>query len=134
MSISQLSRSKKTILAADDQEGQRLIFDLMFSSIYDLVLLKDGKEVLDYLKLNPPPDLIILDVEMPEVNGLDVCSRIKRVGRLKEIPVVIVTSLDDVNTKTLAQMSKADKLISKPLSGKNFSAIVSEMLNKVPQA
>jgi len=128
------TQNRKTIVAADDQEGQRRLLDLMLSVDYDLVLLEDGREVLDYLRQHRAPDLIILDVEMPHVNGLDVCSRIKQVGRLKEIPVMILTSKDDYETRILAEMSKADRLIYKPLSGKGFSKIVSQMLEKIPQA
>lgn len=136
MNLSKLTttQNRKTILAADDQEGQRLLLDLMLSVDYELILLKDGREVLEYLRVNKEPDLIILDVEMPQVNGLDVCSRIKQVGRLKQIPVMILTSNDDDQTKILAEMSKADSLVYKPLSGKDFSSIVSNLLKKIPQA
>ena len=127
-------QAKKTILAADDQAGQRLLLDVMLSVDYELILLKDGLEVLNYLKSNLAPDLIILDVEMPKVNGLDVCSRIKRVSRLQDIPVMILTANDDEATKTLAEMSKADRLVYKPLSGKDFSSIVKDLVNKIPQA
>lgn len=128
------AKSKKTIVAADDQAGQRMLLDVVLSVEYDLVLLEDGLEVLEYLKNNTAPDLIILDVEMPKINGLDICSRIKQVGRLKETPVLIVTGDERYETKLLAKLSKADRLIYKPLSGKDFSSIVSNLLNKVPQA
>jgi len=128
------AKPKKTIVAADDQAGQRMLLDVVLSVEYDLVLLEDGLEVLEYLKNNTAPDLIILDVEMPKINGLDVCDRIKSVSRLKDIPVVIVTGDITNQTKRLARLSRADRLIYKPLSGKDFSSIVSNLLNKVPQA
>ncbi|MEZ4632099.1 MAG: response regulator [Deinococcales bacterium] len=120
---------KKTILAADDQSGQRLILDMLLSSDYDLTLANDGRQVLEHLKTHTP-DLIILDIEMPVINGLEICDRIKKVKRLQHVPVIILTAADDERSQTLAKISKADAYITKPLTGKNFSSTVQEMLSR----
>jgi len=121
--------NRKTILAADDQAGQRLILDMLLSSDYDLTVVKDGKEALEHLKTHTP-DLIILDIEMPVINGLEICDRIKKVKRLYQVPVIILTAAEDERSQTLAKMSKADAYVTKPLAGKNFSAKVAEMLER----
>ncbi len=117
-----------TILIADDNAGQRNVLDLVLSADgYHVDAVQDGREALTYLKTNTP-DLIILDVLMPHFSGLEVCGRVKRVPRLKHVPVMILTSLQDEETLASADMARADRLIIKPLSGKNLRSIVYELL------
>lgn len=122
--------SQKTILIADDQAGQRAVLDMLLSLDGYLVVAKeDGRETLEYLKENTP-SLVILDVNMPHVNGIEICARIKRISRFNTVPVIILTSAKDENTLTSAKMAKADMVISKPLEGKDFRATVKELLDK----
>ena len=121
---------QKTILIADDQAGQRAVLDMLLSLDGYLVIAKeDGREALEYLKENTP-SLVILDVNMPHVNGIEICARIKRISRFNTVPVIILTSAKDENTLTSAKMAKADMVISKPLEGKDFRATVKELLDK----
>lgn len=118
----------KTILVADDIEGQRLVLDMLLSSDgHDVVTVEDGREALAYLK-DHTPDLVILDVAMPFISGIDVCHRIKRVPRLKDVPVIILTVLTDERTRDMAFFAKADAVVTKPLEGKDFRATVRELL------
>ena len=117
-----------TILIADDNAGQRNVLDLVLSADgYHVDAVQDGREALTYLKTNTP-DLIILDVLMPHFSGLEVCSRAKRVPRLKHVPIMILTSMEDEETRATAEMARADQLVIKPLSGKNLRSIVYELL------
>ena len=117
-----------TILVADDNAGQRTILDLVLSADgYRVDAVADGREALTYLK-NNTPDLIILDVLMPHFNGLEVCSRVKRVPRLRHVPVIILTSLQDEDTLATADMARADKVLLKPLAGKDLRSIVYDLL------
>lgn len=121
---------QKTILIADDQAGQRAVLDMLLSLDGYLVIAKeDGREAIEYLKENTP-SLVILDVNMPHVNGIEICARIKRISRFNTVPVIILTSAKDENTLTSAKMAKADMVISKPLEGKDFRATVKELLDK----
>lgn len=117
-----------TVLVADDIEGQRLVLEMLLSvDGYQVVTVPDGKAALDYLK-GHTPDLAILDVKMPYVTGLDVCARMKRIPRLKEIPVIILTALRDDATMRMAQQSQADLVVLKPLEGKDFRTTVRHLL------
>ena len=117
-----------SILVADDIEGQRLVLEMLLSvDGYQVVTVPDGKAALDYLK-EQTPDLAILDVKMPYISGLDVCARMKRVPRLKDIPVIILTALRDDATMRMAERSKADLVVLKPLEGKDFRGTVSDLL------
>ena len=117
-----------TILVADDNAGQRNILDLILSADgYHVDAVEDGREALLYLKTNTP-DLIILDVLMPHFNGLEVCGRLKRVPRLKHVPVIVLTALQDDETLATADMARADKVLIKPLAGKDLRSIVYDLI------
>ncbi len=117
-----------TVLVADDLEGQRMVLDMLLSADgYVVHAVADGREALEYLKEHTP-DLAVLDVNMPHVSGIDVCDRMKRVPRLKDVPVIILTVLKDERTGQMARLAKADRVIIKPLEGKDFRATVRELL------
>src|SRR5690625_7761339 len=100
--------SPASILVADDVAGQRLILEFLLSvDGYDVTTVEDGKAALEYLKGNTP-DLAILDVKMPYLSGIDVCDRMKRIPRLREVPVIILTAMRDDATLQAARDSRAD--------------------------
>lgn len=117
-----------TLLIADDQAGQRAVLEMLLSlEGYELVTVEDGREALEWLKQNTP-DLAILDVNMPHVDGLDVCRRMKRVTRLRQVPVLILTALRDDATMAAADEAEADVVVRKPLEGKDFREHVQRLL------
>ena len=103
----------KTIIIADDSEAHRaLMLSMLESERFNLVMKEDGKEVLDYLKENTP-DILILDIEMPFIDGLSIVERVRWVPRLKNLPIVIVTAHDDDETKKNADWVKPTAVLSK---------------------
>ncbi len=118
----------RTILVADDEPAFTVVVEMLLSlDGYEVVTVGDGREALAWLREHTP-DLAILDVAMPHLNGLDVCGRMKRVRRLKGVPVMILTGLRDDATRTLARQAEADALVPKPLEGKDFRALVRRLL------
>lgn len=113
---------------ADDIEGQRLVLEMLLSADGHVVdTVEDGRAALDYLKTTTP-DLVILDVAMPFVSGIDICHRMKRIPRLKDVPVIILTALKDEGTREMARVAHADAIVTKPLEGKDFRATVRDLL------
>jgi len=94
---------------------------------HDVARVNDGREALTWLK-DHTPDLAILDVTMPHLSGIEVCERMKRVTRLKDVPVIILTGLRDERTRELARAAHADALVQKPLEGKDFRALVRRVI------
>lgn len=118
----------RTILVADDDVGHRTVVDMLLSvDGYEVVQVGDGREALAWLKAHTP-DLAILDVGMPHVDGLDVCSRMRRVSRLAAVPVIVLTGMRDDRTRDLARLAKADAMVTKPLVGKDFRELVTSVL------
>lgn len=118
-----------TLLIADDQAGQRAVLEMLLSlEGYELVTVEDGREALEWLKENTP-DLAILDVNMPHVDGLDICRRMKGVTRLRSVPIMILTALRDDATMAAAEDAAADMVVRKPLEGKDFRQHVQRLLH-----
>ena len=116
------------VLIADDQEGHRKLLDLLLSiDGYDITMVEDGREALSWLQKHTP-DLAILDVSMPFVTGLEVADRIRRVSRLKGVKIIVLTAARDERTRELARLANVDALVLKPLEGKDFRALVRDVL------
>ena len=119
--------NKSTILIADTP-GQLLLMELMLASEeHQVVKVEDGREVLAYLRSHTP-DLIILDINMPYLSGLDLCARVKHVQRLKNIPVILVTSLRDQRVKGSEPIVKPDAVLEKPLDSTTFRETINRFL------
>jgi two-component system alkaline phosphatase synthesis response regulator PhoP len=110
---------KKVLLVDDDVDFCEATNLLLESKGYEVVLAYDGKEGLAKTRAEKP-DLIILDVMMPEMNGYDVCVVIKADPELKKIPVILLTAVDQALFKTtytraMGLMTEADDYIAKPV-------------------
>jgi len=101
---------------------------------YEVILAYDGKEGLEKVRAEKP-DLVILDVMMPEMNGYDVCVVLKADPELKKIPVVLLTAVDQAlfkttYTKVMGLMTEADDYISKPVEPAELVKRVEDLLGK----
>jgi DNA-binding response OmpR family regulator len=124
------SLGRTTILVADDSVGHLRVVEMLLSAHnYDVVAVSDGHEALTYLHSNTP-QLAILDVNMPFMTGIELCERVKRIARLRTLPVIIMTSLGDEATVAAARLAGADLLVHKPLAGKSLP----EMIRKACEA
>lgn len=119
-----------SILVAEDLAGQRMVLDMLLSvEGYTVHMVEDGAEALEFLKEHTP-DLAILDVRMPRLGGLEVCARMKRVSRLKDVPVLILTAMKDAATLEASRLVAADAIVYKPLEGKDFRETIKSLLEK----
>jgi two-component system alkaline phosphatase synthesis response regulator PhoP len=125
----------KKVLVVDDDvdfcEATKLLLD---SKGYDVELAHDGKEGLEKVRAGRP-DLVILDVMMPEMNGYDVCVVLKADKALKKIPVILLTAVDQhlfktTYTQAMGLMTEADDYIAKPVEPQDLVRRVEVWLNK----
>lgn len=120
---------RPTVLVADDEPSIRQFLEVILSSDFDVIAQPDGRAAADYLKINTP-DLIILDINMPFVNGLDLCGKLKRMVRFANTPIIILTAQQDERTRDHAKLSKVDMFVTKPLSGKNFLELARRLVSQ----
>ena len=106
---------RATILVADDNaDNVALLRTVLESAHYTVVVAYDGDEAL--LKVaEANPDLIILDVQMPRRDGFEVCRRLKKWEQTRNIPVVMLTALQEVADKVRGIESGADEFLTKPV-------------------
>ena len=82
---------KKVLIVEDNELNMKLFEDLLGAHGYDTIKTRDGGQVLDMAR-NQKPDLIIMDIQLPEVSGLEVTQWLKSDQELKAIPVIAVTA------------------------------------------
>lgn len=105
---------QSTILIVDDELfGRKTLGMLLNTPLYTLAFAQNGAEALA-LAARLTPDLILLDVMMPDMDGFEVCRRLRADPHLADVPVIIVTSLDDRESRLQGIESGADDLVSKP--------------------
>jgi cyclic di-GMP phosphodiesterase len=117
-----------SVLIVDDIEGNILLFESLLSPDGHAVRrARDGSEALRFVRTEPP-DLVLMDVMMPEVDGFEACRAIKQDPRTRLIPVVLVTALDDTASRLRGIEAGADDFISKPINGAELRARVRSLL------
>jgi diguanylate cyclase (GGDEF)-like protein len=120
----EVSAHPSTILIVDDQAvGRTTLKRVLTSDGYHLLTAADGLEALKILESNLV-DLVLLDVMMPDMDGFETCRRIRENPLLRELPVLMITSLNDRNSKLKGLMSGADDYITKPIDGAEVRARV----------
>jgi diguanylate cyclase (GGDEF)-like protein/PAS domain S-box-containing protein len=110
-----MTTAKPRILAIDDVPANLLTLGMALAGEYSLQLADSGAMGLA-LALQSPPDLILLDVMMPEMDGFETCRRLKAQPALKDIPVVFVTALYDLDSEMAGLALGAADYITKPIN------------------
>ncbi len=120
--------SEFRILVVDDSLTIRMqIKDLLEANGFEVLLAENGLECLKILE-KQRPDVILLDIIMPEMDGIEVCGRIKADERRKDIPVLILTNVTDVENKVRGLNAGADDYITKPFSVEELVARVGSVI------
>ncbi|CDG84402.1 putative bifunctional diguanylate cyclase/phosphodiesterase [Janthinobacterium agaricidamnosum] len=111
-----LSRKRGLVLVADDDPVMRMLMLEMLSQVgLDVVEADDGIKALAYYK-SMAPDLVLLDVDMPAMDGFTVCREIRRAESAITVPIIMVTGGDDLEAVTHAYEEGATDFISKPIN------------------
>jgi CheY-like chemotaxis protein/HPt (histidine-containing phosphotransfer) domain-containing protein len=107
--------SRSSVLVVDDQPSGIHALANLLKRDYDVQVATNGSSALEVARGTPRPDLILLDVEMPEMDGYEVCRRLKADARTRDIPVVFVTARDSDEDEEEGLRLGAEDYISKPL-------------------
>lgn len=121
------TKPPRILVVDDDPRVQDTIAAQLYPEGYDLLFKSSGIDALKHMdELNP--DVILLDLMMPGMNGFDVCSRIRHSDHYRHVPIIMVTALDDVDYLVTGLDTGADEFISKPVNGAELRARVRSML------
>ena len=115
------------ILVVDDEINIRQILETRLSIRgYNVILASNGEEALD-LFCKEKPDLVILDIMLPLINGHEVCSKIRE---RSHIPIIMLTALGDISDRVLGLELGADDYVIKPFSPKELEARIRSVLRR----
>jgi two-component system, sensor histidine kinase and response regulator len=123
------TRAGPNILVADDTvENLRLLSGILGECGYEVRPVTNGRQALQAAE-REPPDLILLDINMPELDGFEVCARLKQQPELKDVPVIFLTALTDVADKVRAFGVGGIDYITKPFQVEEVTARVKTHLS-----
>lgn len=120
----------KTILIVEDNElNMKLFRDLLEAHGYSTVETRDGREAIDLVRKHRP-DLVIMDIQLPEISGLEITKQIKADPALRAIPIVAVTAFAMKGDEDWVIQGGCDGYIAKPISVMPFIQTVKKFLGE----
>jgi len=117
----------KVLIVDDSQESIDLLVYFLKPAGYEIITAGDGIEAIQIIEKSLP-DIILLDVMLPKMNGFQVCERLKKNDRTFHIPIVMITALKELKDKIRALEAGADDFISKPFDSVELLARVKSLL------
>jgi two-component system cell cycle response regulator DivK len=125
-----ISAQSKTVLVVEDNElNMKLFHDLLEANGYRVLQTRDGLSALDIARRHMP-DLILMDIQLPEVSGIEVTKWLKEDDELKGIPVIAVTAFAMKGDEEKIREGGCEAYISKPISVLGFLQMVDSFLKR----
>lgn len=121
---------KANILIIEDHDAVRLLLGLTFKKEYHVVTKRDGIEGLAWLSAGNMPDLIMLDMQMPRLNGLEFLRQLRSTGFFAQIPVLLVSGNDDATENAQVFDLGIVDFVQKPFNPVSLRDKVTAILEK----
>ncbi|MBC7381676.1 MAG: response regulator transcription factor [Bacteroidia bacterium] len=122
---------KKTLLALDDEISILKILDFYFNKNYNVVAKQNGKEALEWMQQGVIPDVIIADVNMPEINGLEFIKQIRSSGFFKDVPLIMLSGNEGTSDKIRCLKAGADDYLIKPFNPEELEARIDNIFRRL---
>lgn len=107
--------SRKRILIVDDEQELREVLGEVLSEEFKIVYARGGDEALSIFD-QQPPDAVVLDIRMPQTDGFEVCSRIRKAANGAQTPIIVLSGSDDAATRVRALELGANDFMGKPFN------------------
>jgi signal transduction histidine kinase/CheY-like chemotaxis protein len=119
--------SQPKVLIVDDELSARITVEAMLSSgEYELHFAENGAQAIS-MAVEIQPDIVLLDIMMPDINGFETCEKLRSIPNLANIPIVLVTALDDRESRMAGMKAGADDFITKPFDTQELNLRVQNM-------
>ena len=119
--------SKKILIVEDQVDNRKILRDLLVTSGFEVIEAIDGVEGVELAQTHLP-DLILMDIQLPGIDGYEAIKRIKADSSLKEIPIIVVTSYALSGDEKKAFEAGCDAYVAKPFSPRRLLSIVQEFV------
>ena len=120
--------AKKILIVEDNELNMKLFHDLLEVHGYTTIQTRDGREAMELARKHHP-DLILMDIQLPEVSGLEVTKWIKEDEELKSIPVIAVTAFAMKGDEEKIRSGGCEAYIAKPITIATFLETIEKVLN-----
>jgi CheY-like chemotaxis protein len=120
---------KKILIVEDNPTNMRLIRMVLGNKGYRLLEATDGEEALA-VAIEGRPDLIVMDIQLPKMDGLEVTRRLRQTPQFRETPIIALTASAMEGDREKIMAAGCDEYISKPVSTHQFPRLVAEMLQR----
>ena len=116
-----------TLLAVDDEKSILIILDFIFGKTYTVVKKSNGREAMDWMNQGNLPDIIIADIDMPEMDGFEFIKQIRASGFFRNIPLIMLSGNESTTDKIKALKEGADDYLVKPFNPEELEARVENL-------
>jgi len=123
--------TKKVLIVEDNELNMKLFHDLLEAQGYETLQTREGLSALSIARDNKP-DLILMDIQLPEISGLEVTKWLKEDEELAQIPVVAVTAFAMKGDEERIREGGCEAYISKPISVVHFLDTIKRLLERQP--
>lgn len=120
----------KVLVVEDNELNLKLFHDLLMIKNHEVIISKDGLNVLEIV-IEQEPDLILMDIQLANISGIDLIKELKKNLKTKRIPIIAITAFAMKNDEIRISESGCDLYLSKPVSIDNFFLSVERFIGNV---
>jgi len=121
---------RKKILAIDDELTIRKLLENFLGKEYDITTKEDGMIAMDWIQQGNVPDIIICDINMPNMNGYEFLKQLRSSGLFKDIPMIMLSGEEDSKTRIQFYKQRVRNFITKPFNPEEVSVLVDLILSE----
>lgn len=124
----------KTLLAVDDEQSILMIIDFVFGKKFNVVQKSNGMEAMTYMNEGNIPDIIIADLNMPEMDGFEFIQNIRASGFYRNVPLIMLSGNEDTKDKVKALKAGADDYLVKPFNPDELDARIENIFRLIQRS
>lgn len=124
----EVKKSGRILIVDDDQDAREILSRLLGNEGYECLLAEGGERCLEVVRAEPV-DVILLDVMMPGMDGIQVCDELRKDPELRSIPVILLTARDDISTRAQGMERGVSEYLTKPVNKRELFTRVQSQLH-----
>lgn len=121
---------KKKVLVIDDELSIRMLLENFLNKTYSVITKNDGMEGLGWLEEGNVPDLIVADIQMPNLDGYEFVKNLRASGYFRHIPIIMLSGIESTSEKIKCLKLGADDYIVKPFNPEELALRIELMISR----